>query len=64
MTNRTTRWRTSSKSGSANECVELDRGAERTAIRDSKAPGAGLLAFGDQPFQAFLHTVRAAVANR
>lgn len=38
-----TSWRKSSYSGSESNCVELAVHAERTAIRDSKAPESGIL---------------------
>ncbi|MCP2165974.1 DUF397 domain-containing protein [Goodfellowiella coeruleoviolacea] len=58
------RWRTSSYSGGgANECVELDRRPERTAIRDSKNPGAGTLLFPDTAFHAFLSALKAGLPS-
>ena len=46
-------WRTSSRSGSNGQCVEVrDRGAQ-VDVRDSKAPTAGMLSFDPAAWTAF-----------
>ncbi|MDG4840947.1 DUF397 domain-containing protein [Micromonospora sp. WMMD967] len=51
-------WRTSSRSGSNGQCVEVrDRGAG-VDVRDSKAPEAGLLSFTPAAWDAFVHTIK------
>ncbi|MFI9641845.1 DUF397 domain-containing protein [Micromonospora sp. NPDC051925] len=52
-------WRTSSRSGSNGQCVEVrDRGAQ-VDVRDSKAPDAGTLRFGPIAWDAFISGVKA-----
>ena len=47
-------WRTSSRSGSNGQCVEVrDRGTE-IDVRDSKAPAAGMLSFEPTAWDAFI----------
>ncbi|XTZ15416.1 DUF397 domain-containing protein [Micromonospora echinospora] len=51
-------WRTSSRSGSNGQCVEVrDRGVE-VDVRDSKAPDAGMLRFVPAAWTAFTATVK------
>lgn len=46
-------WRTSSRSGSNGQCVEVrDRGAQ-VDVRDSKAPAAGMLTFDPAAWATF-----------
>jgi hypothetical protein len=46
-------WRTSCRSGSNGQCVEVsDRGAQ-VDVRDSKAPTAGTLTFAPAAWTAF-----------
>jgi Domain of unknown function (DUF397) len=47
-------WRTSSDSGSGNQCVQIGAGV---AVRDSKNPGGGHLTFGAPEWKAFLDRV-------
>lgn len=55
----TSRWRKSSYSGAgSNECVELDRRADLTKVRDSKAPHNHTLSFSSTTFDAFLKHIR------
>lgn len=50
-------WRKSSRSGGAQQCVEVAcTSAERRAVRDSKSP-TGQLAFTDAAWTAFLGRV-------
>ncbi|MFI6824009.1 DUF397 domain-containing protein [Micromonospora sp. NPDC050187] len=52
-------WRTSSRSGSNGQCVEVrDRGVE-VDVRDSKAPAAGTLSFIPAAWTAFTATLKA-----
>ncbi|SCL19913.1 DUF397 domain-containing protein [Micromonospora inyonensis] len=52
-------WRTSSRSGSNGQCVEVrDRGVE-IDVRDSKAPTAGTLRFTPEAWTAFTGTLKA-----
>jgi hypothetical protein len=54
----TTRWRKSSFSGGTeNNCVELDRRADRTGIRDSKDPAAGSLTVPPAAWTALAHRI-------
>ncbi|GGM46286.1 hypothetical protein GCM10011608_33800 [Micromonospora sonchi] len=51
-------WRTSSRSGSNGQCVEVrDRGTE-IDVRDSKAPAAGTLSFGPAAWAAFVSDIK------
>ncbi|HWE88173.1 MAG TPA: DUF397 domain-containing protein [Pseudonocardiaceae bacterium] len=53
-------WRKSSYSAGNGECVEMRwPEADRLAVRDSKAPQTGMLAFGAADWQTFLSRVRA-----
>ncbi|MFF0234321.1 DUF397 domain-containing protein [Micromonospora sp. NPDC005252] len=52
-------WRTSSRSGSNGQCVEVrDRGAQ-VDVRDSKAPDAGMLSFEPAAWDTFIGSIRA-----
>ena len=51
-------WRKSSRSGSGNDCVELAVARLGTAVRDSKSPDTGHLAFGGSGWRAFLGDVK------
>lgn len=56
-----TRWRKSRHSGAEqNACVELDRGALRTRVRDSKAPAGGALSVGPDAWEALARSLRGA----
>ncbi|MGC5028797.1 DUF397 domain-containing protein [Micromonospora sp. DT229] len=51
-------WRTSSRSGSNGQCVEVrDRGTA-IDVRDSKAPTAGTLSFGPASWDAFVSSIK------
>ncbi|MFY1636228.1 DUF397 domain-containing protein [Solwaraspora sp. WMMB335] len=51
-------WRTSSRSGSNGQCVEVrDRGSQ-VDVRDSKAPAAGMLTFDPAAWTAFTTTIK------
>ncbi|GGM34521.1 hypothetical protein GCM10011608_18740 [Micromonospora sonchi] len=51
-------WRTSSRSGSNGQCVEVrDRGAE-IDVRDSKAPTAGTLSFDPAAWGTFVNGIK------
>ncbi|WP_253771328.1 DUF397 domain-containing protein [Goodfellowiella coeruleoviolacea] len=54
-------WRKSSRSNGGNKgaCVEVAVVGPAVAVRDSKNPGAGVLAFPAAQWSAFLHSVRA-----
>ncbi len=51
-------WRKSSRSGAGNDCVELVVTGVGAAVRDSKRPGAGHLAFEDGGWTAFMGVVK------
>ncbi len=62
MTNRleaTLRWRTSSYSGSGNNCVEVAAAGPGIVVRDSKDPGGPTLVFSPHQWQAFVAGVKA-----
>ncbi len=52
------RWRKSSRSGAGNDCVELVVATTGAAIRDSKNPGAGHVAFAATGWNAFMGVVK------
>lgn len=51
-------WRKSSRSGAGNDCVELVVARIGAAVRDSKQPGAGHLAFEGSEWNAFMNVVK------
>jgi hypothetical protein len=51
-------WRKSSRSGAGNDCVELVVARIGAAIRDSKRPEAGHLAFEGTGWSNFLGVVK------
>jgi len=51
-------WRKSSYSGGGNQCVEVADLGATIAVRDSKNPSAGHLAFGTGDWQAFLEDAK------
>jgi hypothetical protein len=51
-------WRKSSRSGSGNDCVELVVARIGAAVRDSKSPETGHLAFGGTGWSSFLGDVK------
>ncbi|WP_433263015.1 DUF397 domain-containing protein [Actinosynnema sp. CS-041913] len=53
-----TRWRKSTRSGTASNCVELARTEQAAAIRDSKNPTGPILAFTSKSLATFLNTLR------
>lgn len=58
MTSR--RWRKSSRSASAAQCVELAVGERVAGVRDTKNRDGGTLVFGARAFSAFLTDVKRA----
>lgn len=53
-----TRWRKSSLSGAGNDCVELVVARIGAAVRDSKNPEAGHVAFATTGWSAFMGVVK------
>jgi hypothetical protein len=51
-------WRKSSRSGAGNDCVELVVARIGAAVRDSKNPEAGHVAFVGTGWDAFLGAVK------
>lgn len=52
-------WRKSTRSsGGAGNCVEVAKVTEVSAVRDSKDPEGGFLAFGHGAFGAFLTGIK------
>jgi hypothetical protein len=51
-------WRKSSRSGGGNDCVELVVAPIGAAVRDSKRPEGGHLAFEGAGWHAFLGVVK------
>jgi hypothetical protein len=47
-------WCKSRHSGGGNQCVEVAQIGATVAVRDSKNPGAGYLAFGADEWRSFL----------
>ncbi|RLK54851.1 DUF397 domain-containing protein [Actinokineospora cianjurensis] len=61
------RWRKSSRSGNQGQCVEVGISApepDGVAIRDSKAPQAGVLCVGVHGWASFVATLRLARSAR
>lgn len=52
-------WRTSSFSGSKNECVEVAYAPGHVAVRDSKHSQGGVLVFTPAEWQAFISGAKA-----
>ena len=52
------RWRKSSRSGAGNDCVELVVANVGAAVRDSKNPVAGHVAFDAPRWDAFMGVVK------
>ena len=55
----TLRWRTSSYSGSGNNCVQVAARGPGVAVRDSKDPHGPRLVFSPQQWRAFVAGVKA-----
>lgn len=53
-----TAWIKASRSGSANDCVEMRRDGERVLVRDSKHPHGPMLTFGPEHFSAWISAAR------
>lgn len=53
------RWRTSSRSGGGQNCVEVARSTTWAAVRDTKNRDGATLTFGPATFDAFLADVKA-----
>ncbi|MFD0199887.1 MULTISPECIES: DUF397 domain-containing protein [Saccharothrix] len=53
------RWRTSSRSGGGQNCVEVGRSHRWAAVRDTKSRATGTLVFADESFGEFLAAVKA-----
>ncbi|MET8251857.1 DUF397 domain-containing protein [Micromonospora sp. NPDC005197] len=51
-------WRTSSRSGSNGQCVEVRDRRVQVDVRDSKAPNAGMLSFAPAAWDAFVDTIK------
>lgn len=51
-------WRKSSRSGAGNDCVELVVARSGAAVRDSKNPEAGHLAFAGPGWATFLGVLK------
>ena len=47
-------WRTSRRSGSQGNCVEVARVGDAVAVRDSKDPTGPVLVFGSAEWAAFI----------
>jgi hypothetical protein len=59
-------WRTSSRSASNNNCVEVanDPGGGAVLVRDSKRPDGGMLAFPADQWGGFTATLRTGALDR
>lgn len=53
------RWRTSSRSGGGQACVEVARSPQWAAVRDTKNRDGATLTFGPAAFDAFLADIKA-----
>lgn len=53
------RWRTSSRSGGGQNCVEVARSTTWAAVRDTKNREAATLTFDAAAFDAFLSNIKA-----
>lgn len=51
-------WRKSSRSGAGNDCVELVVAGIGAAVRDSKSPDAGHIAFAGSGWDAFMGALK------
>lgn len=58
------RWRKSSRSGGAQNCVEVAQSATWAAVRDTKNREAGTLTFEATRFNVFLGKVAAGAFDR
>lgn len=58
------KWRKSSYSDGASNCVELIRDERGLLARDSKAPLGGMLSFADTGAESFLTAVKAGRFDR
>jgi hypothetical protein len=56
-------WRTSSRSTSGNECVEVAQARENCIVRDSKQPEGARLAVDRQAWSAFTRRVKDSTAS-
>jgi hypothetical protein len=55
-------WRTSSRSTSGNECVEVAQSRENCLVRDSRQPDGIRLAVGRHAWAAFTRSVKGKMA--
>lgn len=53
------RWRTSTYSGSHDNCVEVRPATDQVAIRDTKNRANGIITVSSQAWSAFVHSVNA-----
>jgi hypothetical protein len=51
-------WRKSSRSGAGNDCVELVVARNGAAVRDSKSPGSGHIAFEVTGWGGFMRVLK------
>ncbi|QKG24298.1 DUF397 domain-containing protein [Actinomadura verrucosospora] len=51
-------WRKGSGSAGANECVEVAASGPAVLIRDSRAPGAGMLALDSAQWRTLVRSIR------
>ncbi|HEX7661000.1 MAG TPA: DUF397 domain-containing protein [Pseudonocardiaceae bacterium] len=58
MNTNETNWRTSSYSSGNGQCVEVAHHSVQVAVRDSKKPQAGLLAFQPAHWLLFTQTLK------
>jgi hypothetical protein len=57
------KWKKSSKSGGAQQCVEIAWSSDLAAIRDTKDRDGGVLAFEQAAFGAFIGAIKAKAAD-